>query len=102
MLFSSSPFFWIGGFAYALLGTLVAGATLVCSNATDPAATLDLLERARPTMVNGFAASVAKLADDPSFAGRDLSSIRRGNLWPDPAGRAPAGRSAACGTTCSA
>ncbi len=82
VLFSSSPFFWIGGFAYALLGTLVAGATLVCSNATDPAATLDLLERARPTMVNGFAASVAKLADDPSFADRDLSSIRRGNLWP--------------------
>ena len=27
VLFSNSPFFWIGGFAYALLGTLVAGAT---------------------------------------------------------------------------
>jgi acyl-CoA synthetase (AMP-forming)/AMP-acid ligase II len=54
----------------------------VCSNATDPAATLDLLERVRPTMVNGFAASVAHLAHDPSFARRDLSSIRRGNLWP--------------------
>ena len=26
VLFSNSPFFWIGGFAYALLGTLVAGA----------------------------------------------------------------------------
>ena len=33
ILFSNSPFFWIGGFAYALLGTLVAGATLVCANA---------------------------------------------------------------------
>jgi acyl-CoA synthetase (AMP-forming)/AMP-acid ligase II len=33
-------------------------------------------------MVNGFAASVAHLAHDPSFARRDLSSIRRGNLWP--------------------
>ena len=33
-------------------------------------------------MVNGFAAAVAHLAKDPSFAGRDLSSIRRGNLWP--------------------
>src|SRR5262249_34917583 len=78
VLFSNSAFFWIGGFAYSLLGTLLAGATLVCSNATDAAATLDLLERARPTMVNGFAASVAHLAKDPSFAGRDLSSIRRG------------------------
>ena len=82
VLFSNSPFFWIGGFAYSLLGTLLAGATLVCSNATDPAATLDLLERARPTMVNGFAAAVAHLAKDPSFPHRDLTSIRRGNLWP--------------------
>src|SRR6185312_10752326 len=85
VLFSNSPFFWIGGFAYSLLGTLLAGATLVCTNATDAtdaAAALDVLERARPTMVNGFAASVAHLAADPSFAARDLSSIRRGNLWP--------------------
>jgi acyl-CoA synthetase (AMP-forming)/AMP-acid ligase II len=81
-LFSNSPFFWIGGFAYGLLGTLLAGATLVCSNATDAAVTLDLLQRVRPTMVNGFAASVAHLAQDPSFPRRDLSSIRRGNLWP--------------------
>ena len=38
VLFSNSPFFWIGGFAYALLGTLVAGATLVCSNSPTPPA----------------------------------------------------------------
>jgi acyl-CoA synthetase (AMP-forming)/AMP-acid ligase II len=82
VLFSNSPFFWIGGFAYSLLGTLLAGATLVCSNATDAAATLDLLERVRPTMVNGFAASIAHLAKDRTFPRRDLTSIRRGNLWP--------------------
>ncbi len=82
VLFSNSPFFWIGGFAYSLLGTLLAGATLVCSNATDAGVTLDLLERARPTMVNGFAASIAHLAKDPSFPSRDLGSIQRGNLWP--------------------
>jgi acyl-CoA synthetase (AMP-forming)/AMP-acid ligase II len=82
VLFSNSPFFWIGGFAYGLLGTLVAGATLVCSNAADAAETLDLLERVRPTMVNGFTTAVRHLATDPSFASRDLGSIRRGNLWP--------------------
>ncbi len=82
VLFSNSPFFWIGGFAYALLGTLVAGAKLVCSNSAAAAGVLDVLERERPTMVNGFAASVAHLPDDPTFADRDLSSIRRGNLWP--------------------
>ncbi len=82
VLFSNSPFFWIGGFAYALLGTLVAGAELVCSTAPDVAGVLDLIERERPTMVNGFAATVAHLPQDPTFASRDLSSIRRGNLYP--------------------
>ena len=82
ILFSNSPFFWIGGFAYALLGTLVAGATLVCANAPTAAGVLDVLERERPTMVNGFAASVAHVTQDPTFSSRDLSSIRRGNLYP--------------------
>ena len=35
LLFCNSPFFWVGGFAFGLLATLVAGATLVCSNAVD-------------------------------------------------------------------
>lgn len=82
VLFSNSPFFWIGGLAYSLLGTLIAGGTLVCSNAQRASDVLDVLERERPTMVNGFAQSVAHLAADPSFATRDLSSIRRGNLYP--------------------
>ncbi|MGH7292642.1 MAG: AMP-binding protein, partial [Myxococcota bacterium] len=82
VLFSNSPFFWIGGLAYSLLGTLVAGGRLVCSNAPHAAGVLDMLERERPTMVNGFAQTVAHLPRDPSFAGRDLSSIRRGNLFP--------------------
>jgi acyl-CoA synthetase (AMP-forming)/AMP-acid ligase II len=82
VLFSNSPFFWIGGLAYSLLGTLVAGAKLVCSNALHAAGVLDVIERERPTMVNGFAQSVAHLPRDASFATRDLSSIRRGNLYP--------------------
>jgi acyl-CoA synthetase (AMP-forming)/AMP-acid ligase II len=82
VLFANSPFFWIGGFAYALLGALIAGGCLVCSNAIDPGDVLGLIERERPTMVNGFAQGVVGLAADPSFADRDLSSIRRGNLYP--------------------
>ncbi|OBF96699.1 AMP-binding protein [Mycobacterium sp. 852014-52450_SCH5900713] len=81
-LFCNSPFFWIGGFAFGLLATLVAGSTLVCSNAEDPGTTLDLLEAEKPTLTNGFSAGVAHLADHPSFARRDLSSMRRGNLYP--------------------
>lgn len=81
-LFCNSPFFWIGGFGFAVLATLVAGSTLVCSNATDAATTLDLLEAERPTITNGFAAGVTHLVRHPSFASRDLSSMRRGNLYP--------------------
>jgi acyl-CoA synthetase (AMP-forming)/AMP-acid ligase II len=81
-LFCNSPFFWIGGFAFGLLATLVAGSTLVCSNATDAGETLDLLEAERPTVTNGFIAGIAHLARHPSIGGRDLSSIRRGNLYP--------------------
>ncbi|MBV8927928.1 MAG: acyl--CoA ligase, partial [Mycobacteriaceae bacterium] len=40
-LFCNSPFFWIAGVAFGLLATLVAGATLVCSNAIDAGEVLD-------------------------------------------------------------
>jgi acyl-CoA synthetase (AMP-forming)/AMP-acid ligase II len=85
-LFCNSPFFWIGGFAFGLLATLVAGSTLVCSNASSDVGgaglTLDLLEAETPTMTNGFVAGIAHLAIHPSFAGRNVSSMRRGNLYP--------------------
>lgn len=81
-LFCNSPFFWIGGFAFGLLASLVAGSTLVCSNAADAGETLDLLETVRPTMTNGFTAAIAHLPRNPSITDRDLSSMRRGNLYP--------------------
>ena len=82
VLFCNSPFFWIGGFAFGLLATIVAGSTLVCSNATDAGRTLDLLEAVRPTITNGFTAGIAHLARHSGFGDRDLSSARRGNLYP--------------------
>jgi acyl-CoA synthetase (AMP-forming)/AMP-acid ligase II len=81
-LFSNSPMFWIGGLAYNVVGVLVAGATLLCSAASDPADTLDFIERERPELTNGFVASIAPLVAHPSFATRDFSSIRSGNLHP--------------------
>jgi acyl-CoA synthetase (AMP-forming)/AMP-acid ligase II len=81
-LFSNSPLFWIGGLGYNVVGTLVAGSTLVCSTSLDAGATLDLIERERPQLVNGFVQSIANLVTDPSFAERDFSSIRSGNLYP--------------------
>ncbi|MGE2834919.1 class I adenylate-forming enzyme family protein [Mycobacterium sp. SMC-4] len=81
VLFCNSPFFWIGGFAFGLLATLTAGATLVCANAEDPGATLDLLEDEKPTMTNGFAAAVAHLSAHPSYPQRVFTATR-GNLYP--------------------
>jgi acyl-CoA synthetase (AMP-forming)/AMP-acid ligase II len=81
-LFCNSPFFWVGGIAFSILACMLTGATLVCSNAVDPGETLDLLEAERPTMTNGFVAGIAHLARHPSLAQRDLSSMRRGNLYP--------------------
>lgn len=81
-LFCNSPFFWIGGFAFAILAVLLEGATLVCSNAVDAGDTLDLIEAEKPTMTNGFVAGIANLARHPSLPQRDLSSLRRGNLYP--------------------
>ena len=83
VLFSNSPFFWIGGLAYSLLGTLVAGAPLVCSNA---AARGRRARRARARAADDgqrLRRSPSPISPhDPSFAARDLSSIRRGNLFP--------------------
>ena len=81
-LFCNSPFFWVGGLAFAFLATLDAGATLVCSNAADAAEVLDLLEATRPTITNGFVAGIRHLTRHESFAHRDLSWLRRGNLYP--------------------
>jgi len=51
---------------------LLAGSTLVCSNAIDAAETLDLIEAEKPTMTNGFVAGIAHLAGHPSLAGPRL------------------------------
>jgi acyl-CoA synthetase (AMP-forming)/AMP-acid ligase II len=80
VLFSNAPFFWIGGLVYCLIGALEAGGRLVCSNSHDAAATLDLLEREKPTLVTGFPQSVAHLVKDPSYPNRDFSAARRGNM----------------------
>jgi acyl-CoA synthetase (AMP-forming)/AMP-acid ligase II len=82
ILFCNSPFFWVGGFAFALLATVLAGSTLLCSNATDPAAVLDLLEAEKPTVTNGFVTGITALSQHPSLGRRDLSTLRRGNLYP--------------------
>jgi acyl-CoA synthetase (AMP-forming)/AMP-acid ligase II len=82
ILFSPSPHFWIGGLVYSLICAMGAGARLIGSGSADAAKVLDFIERERPNMCNGFAGGVAHFRNDPSFAGRDFSFLRKGNLYP--------------------
>ena len=81
VLFSNSPFFWIGGLAYDCSAPWSRAPRSCARNATT--------RPRRSTSSSGSArrwstASRPRLptSADPSFAGRDLSSIRRGNLYP--------------------
>ena len=91
-LFCNSPFFWIGGFAFGLLATLVAGSTLVCSNASNAGNTLDLLEAEKPTMTNGFAAGIAHLARASELCWTRPVVDASGQFVSDHGAQRPAGR----------
>ncbi len=80
-IFSPMPFFWVGGFVFTLLSAMHVGAFLVCEEAFEPGETLALLERERVTIAAGWPHYAKAMVDHPSFASRDLRSIRSGNLY---------------------
>jgi acyl-CoA synthetase (AMP-forming)/AMP-acid ligase II len=80
-VYSPMPFFWIGGFVFSLLTAMHAGAGLLCEEAFEPGATLDILERERATLVSGWPHYAKALVEHESFAARDLASLRAGNLY---------------------
>jgi acyl-CoA synthetase (AMP-forming)/AMP-acid ligase II len=82
VFYVTSPWFWVAGFAFALVGALIAGARIIVSNATEPAKVLDVIERERPNICNGYGPGMVRFANDPSFPARDFSFLRRGNLHP--------------------
>lgn len=80
-IFSPMPFFWVGGIVYTLLSTMHIGSFMICEEAFEPGKTLALLERERATVVAGWPHYTSAMVDHPSFAQRDLSSVRKGNLY---------------------
>ena len=80
-IYSPMPFFWVGGFVFSLLSAMHEGAFLVCEEVFEPGRTLALLERERVTIAAGWPHYSKALVDHPTFAERDLSSIRTGNLY---------------------
>ena len=79
-VWSPMPFFWVGGLVFALMGNLHAGATTLCEEVFDPETTLRFLERERVTVAVGWPHFGKALADHPTRADRDLSSLRAGNV----------------------
>lgn len=77
-LYTPMPLFWVGGLHTGLLACMDAGACLLCDESFDPERALDLLERERATLVLGWPYHGKALAEHPSFAARDLSSLRDG------------------------
>ena len=80
-MFSPMPFFWVGGFVFTLMSAMDAGAFMLCEEAFEPGATLDLIEGERATIVAGWPHYAKGMAEHPSFPERDLSSVRAGNLY---------------------
>ncbi len=80
VLFSSMPFFWIGGLVTTLLATLHLGATLVTQSSFDAGTALELMEQERATIAMGWPQQGTTIAAHPSFATRDLSSVVRTSM----------------------
>lgn len=75
-IYTPNPFFWIGGLSSVLLAALHAGATVLCEPRLDPPATLLFLERERATQFLGQRHARTALINHPTFAERDLRSMR--------------------------
>ena len=76
-VFTPMPFFWVGGLTLTLLHGMHKGMAVIGSGKSG-SALLDFLERERVTYVVGWAHLIKALTSDPTFPGRDFSSIRGG------------------------
>lgn len=78
--YTPMPLFWVGGLTYTLLCCMHSGATVVFEEKFEPGETLALIERERVTHVMGWPHMAKALTEHPSFAERDLSTVRGGSL----------------------
>jgi acyl-CoA synthetase (AMP-forming)/AMP-acid ligase II len=81
-IFSPMPFFWVGGLVFTFHCAMHKGCTLICEAVFNPEQTLRLLEAERVTLVTGWAHYGTAMVEHPTYAERDLSSIRGGNIYP--------------------
>jgi acyl-CoA synthetase (AMP-forming)/AMP-acid ligase II len=80
VMFTSMPFFWIGGLVTGIHAVIHHGATLVTQSLFDAGEALELMERYRATISLGWPQQGKTIAEHPSFASRDLTSLRRTSM----------------------
>ncbi|MCH7789352.1 MAG: acyl--CoA ligase [Acidobacteria bacterium] len=78
--YTPMPLFWVGGLSFTLMSCMHVGSTLVFEERFEPGATLELIEREHVTHVAGWPHMAKALTEHPSFADRDLSSVRGGSI----------------------
>jgi acyl-CoA synthetase (AMP-forming)/AMP-acid ligase II len=79
-IYSSMPFFWVGGLTMVVLQALSTGAAVLAQDVFEPGETLRLLERERATFISCWPQASRAMADHPDFHIRDLSRVRGGTL----------------------
>jgi acyl-CoA synthetase (AMP-forming)/AMP-acid ligase II len=101
VMFTSMPFFWVGGLITGIHAVVHHGATLVTQAAFEPEEALDLIEAHQATITLGWPQQGKTLAEHPTFTSRDLSSIRRTSMpaMVSPSQRPPAIHSESLGMT---
>ncbi|KUH82955.1 MULTISPECIES: class I adenylate-forming enzyme family protein [unclassified Mycobacterium] len=80
VMFTSMPFFWVGGLITGLHAVIHHGATLITQPAFDAAEALELIERHHATITLGWPQQGKSLAEHPDFTKRDLGSVQRTSM----------------------
>lgn len=74
-VYTTYPFFWTAGIAMSIGGAFAAGARLLVQETFEAGAALEMIECCRATAVHAWPHQQKALAEHPSAARRDLSSV---------------------------
>jgi len=80
VMFSSMPFFWIGGLVTALHACQHHGAALVTQPMFEAGEALDLIEAERATIAQGWPQQGKTLAEHPAYRPERVASVRRTSM----------------------
>jgi fatty-acyl-CoA synthase len=74
-VYTTYPFFWTAGIAMSIGGAFAAGARVLVQEVFEPGAALEMIERERATALHAWPHQHSALAEHPSAARRDLTSL---------------------------